>query len=189
MKKRLVPVLLLCSCFIFAGAASAVAAGSCCPTGRQTAVPEKAPGATEGQASCSYCGMDRGKFAHSRMLIEYDDGTTLGTCSIHCLAVELANTINKSPAAIMVGDYGSSKLIDAETASWVIGGDKAGVMSSRAKWAFEKKSEAEAFIAANRGTLATFEEALKAAYEDLYKDTRMIRERRKLNRMKQPEQK
>ena len=101
----------------------------------------------------------------------------------------LANSIDKSPKAIRVGDYNSRKLIDAETAFWVIGGNKAGVMSSRAKWAFEKKSDAEAFIAANGGSQAGFEDALKAAYEDLYKDTRMIREKRKLKRIKQPEQK
>ena len=27
--------------------------------------------------SCPYCGMDRTKFAHSRVLITYDDGTTV----------------------------------------------------------------------------------------------------------------
>lgn len=34
-------------------------------------------------AACQHCGMDREKFAHSRMLIEYDDGTTAATCSLH----------------------------------------------------------------------------------------------------------
>jgi copper chaperone NosL len=187
MKKRLVLALMLC-CFPYLAVSDRAFAAGCCPTGRPAAAPAAAPGASEGQASCSKCGMDRGKLAHSRMLIEYDDGTTLGICSIHCLAVELTTAIDKDPTAIMVGDYGSKKLIDAETAFWVIGGDKAGVMSSRAKWAFEKKSDAEAFIAANRGTLASFEDALRAAYEDIYKDTRMVRERRKLNRVKQPEQ-
>ena len=188
MKKMRFLAPALCICLYLAVAGSAVA-GGCCSKGSQSATPAAATGAVEGQASCSHCGMDRGKFAHSRMLIEYEDGTSLGTCSIHCLAVELANTIDKSPTAIRVGDYGSRKLIDAESAYWVIGGDKAGVMSSRAKWAFEKKSDAEAFVAANRGILAAFEDALEAAYDDLYNDTRMIRDRRKMNRMKQMEQK
>jgi copper chaperone NosL len=196
MKKTRLLAPTLCACLFFIVALSAAAAGGngqpsggCCAMGRQSAAPAEMAGEAEGEASCSHCGMDRGKFAHSRMLIEYDDGTSLGTCSIHCLAVELTEIIDKTPAAIRVGDYGSRKLIDAESAFWVIGGDKAGVMSSRAKWAFEKKIDAEAFIAANKGTLTTFEDALKAAYEDLYKDTRMIRERRKLNRMKQMEHK
>jgi copper chaperone NosL len=32
-------------------------------------------------SSCTYCGMDRAKYAHSRVLIEYDDGTFFGACS------------------------------------------------------------------------------------------------------------
>jgi nitrous oxide reductase accessory protein NosL len=189
-------VALICVCLFFLITATVILAGAsetsacgCCPTGKQSSAPAAASGTIEGEASCSYCGMDRSKFAHSRMLIEFEDGTKQSTCSIRCLVVELANSIDKSPKAIRVGDFNSRKLIDAESAFWIIGGNKAGVMSSRAKWAFEKKSEAEAFIAANGGSQANFEEALKAAYEDLYKDTRMIREKRKLKRMKQPEQK
>lgn len=39
----------------------------------------------------------------------------------------------------MVGDYNTKRLIDAEKAVWVIGGGKQGVMTKRAKWAFEKR--------------------------------------------------
>jgi len=135
-------------------------------------------------ASCKYCGMDREKFAHSRMLVEYDDGSKMGTCSIHCLAVDLANNLDKTPKSIMVGDYNTKELIDAEKAYWVIGGDKQGVMTMRAKWAFAKKGDAEAFIKENKGKLATFDEAMKATYEDMYKDTKMIRDKRKGKKMK-----
>jgi copper chaperone NosL len=128
--------------------------------------------------SCSYCGMDRAKFAHSRIFIEYDDGTTFGACSIHCATIDMAVHIDKSPKAIGVGDYGTKKLIDAEKAFWVIGGNKMGVMSKRAKWAFENKADAEKFMKKNGGQLAEFEQAIKASYEDMYQDTKMIRERR-----------
>ncbi len=134
--------------------------------------------------SCKYCGMDRGKFAHSRVIIEYDDGSALATCSIHCAAVDLAINIDKTPKSIFVGDYNLKRLIDAEKAVWVIGGSKMGVMSKRAKWGFEKKEDSEKFISANGGALATFDEAVKAAYEDMYQDTKMIRDRRKA--MKKP---
>jgi len=50
--------------------------------------------------------------------------------------------------------------------------------------AFEKKADAEAFIQSNKGTLADFEAAIKAAYEDMYADTKMIREKRKAKHMK-----
>ena len=133
--------------------------------------------------SCKYCGMDREKFGHSRMLIEYEDGTSLGTCSLHCMAVELAIHIDKTPKAILVGDYNSKTLIDAEKAFWIIGGSKMGVMTKRAKWAFGKKEDAEKFKAENGGDLASFEQAIKAAYEDMYADTKMIRERRKMKKM------
>jgi len=133
--------------------------------------------------SCKYCGMDREKFGHSRMLVEYEDGTSLGTCSLHCMAVELAIHIDKTPKAILVGDYNSRILVDAEKASWIIGGSKMGVMTKRAKWAFGKKEDSEKFKAENGGDLASFEQAIKAAYEDMYADTKMIRERRKMRKM------
>jgi len=133
-------------------------------------------------SSCTYCGMDRAKYAHSRILIEYDDGTSFGACSLHCAAVDLANNIDKAPSTIGVGDYNSKKLIDAEKAFWVLGGKKPGVMTVNAKWAFEDKHAAEKFIEENGGVLAAFDDAIKAAYEDMYKDTKQIRERRKMKR-------
>jgi copper chaperone NosL len=132
--------------------------------------------------SCKYCGMDREKFGHSRMVIENDDGTAIGTCSLHCAAVDLALNIDKTPKAIMVGDGGTKKLIDAEKALWVIGGNKPGVMTKRAKWAFERKEDAEAFVKESGGSLAAFDEAIKLAYEDMYQDTKMIREKRKMKK-------
>ncbi len=136
--------------------------------------------------SCTCCGMDREKHAHSRVLIEYDDGTSFGACSLHCAAVDLANHIDKSPKTIGVGDYNSKKLIDAEKAYWVLGGKKPGVMTVNAKWAFENKYAAEIFIKENGGVLASFDDAIKAAYEDMYKDTKQIRERRKMKRTLKP---
>lgn len=130
--------------------------------------------------SCKYCGMDRTKFAHSRMFVEYDDGSSLGTCSIHCLAIDLVVNMDKTSRSIQVGDYNSKKLIDAEKAFWVIGGNKPGVMTKKAKWAFENKADAEKFIAENGGTLATFDQAMQATFEDMYADTKMIQEKRKM---------
>ncbi|MBU3984466.1 MAG: nitrous oxide reductase accessory protein NosL [Proteobacteria bacterium] len=135
------------------------------------------------EPSCKLCGMDRAKFAHSRMFVTYDDGTTIGTYSIHCLAIDLAVNIDKTPSSLEVGDFNSKNLIDAEKAFWVIGGNKPGVMTTQAKWAFEKKEDAERFIMGNSGTLATFDEAMKATYESMYADTKMIREKRKMKMM------
>jgi len=38
--------------------------------------------------------------------------------------------------------------------------------------------DAETFIGAHGGTPASFEEAIEATYADMYKDTRMIREKK-----------
>jgi copper chaperone NosL len=133
--------------------------------------------------SCKYCGMDREKFAYSRFYVEYEGGSTEGTCSIHCAAIDFALNIDKTPKTMSVGDYNTKKLVDAERAVWVIGGNKPGVMTRRAKWAFGNKPDAEKFIAENGGQLATFGQAFKASYEDMYNDTKMIQERRKMRRM------
>jgi copper chaperone NosL len=138
-------------------------------------------------ASCKYCGMDRAKFSHSRMFIEYTDGTVVGTCSLHCAAIDLALNIDKTPRAIMVGDYASRTLIEAERASWVIGGSAMGVMTKNAKWAFANQGDAAKFVNQNGGVFATYDEAMKAAYGDMYADTKMIRDKRKMVRAKQHE--
>jgi copper chaperone NosL len=130
--------------------------------------------------------MDRQQFAHSRMLIAYEDGTEVGLCSLHCAAVELSLKLDKTPKMILVGDYGAKNLIDAEKATWVIGGSKPGVMTKSGKWAFEKKGDAEAFVSGNGGSIASFDQAIKAAYEDMYADTKMIRDKRKMMKMQKP---
>ena len=134
--------------------------------------------------SCGHCGMDRNQFEHTRMLIEYDDGKTTAECSLHCVAIDLAMNIDKTPNTIQVGDFKTRKLIDAESAVWVVGGNKPGVMSKRGKWAFEKKEDAENFVKENGGDIVSFQEAIKAAYEDMSSDTQMIREKRKMMKMK-----
>ena len=134
-------------------------------------------------AACKYCGMNRTQFAHSRIFIEYEDGSTEGTCSVHCSAIDFELNIDKTPKTIYVGDYNTKQLVDVERAIWIIGGNKPGVMTKRAKWAFARKEDAEKFRSENGGDLATFDQAIKAAYEDMYQDTKMIQERRKMKKM------
>jgi nitrous oxide reductase accessory protein NosL len=132
--------------------------------------------------TCRYCGMDREKFASTRMVIEYDDGTKFFACSLHCVAVDLALQIDRTPLAIRVADATSSELIDAEKAHWLLGGTTPGVMTKRAKLAYLEAGAAKAAAKQTGAALITFDDAMKAAYEDMYQDTRMIRERRKAKR-------
>jgi copper chaperone NosL len=170
MKRFLVLGLFMISCLLLAGFASA-----------QDDV-KKHP-------ACKYCGMDREKFAHSRFFVEFEDGSSEGTCSIHCTAIDFALNLDKVPKAFQVGDYNTKILIDAEKAFWIIGGNKPGVMTKRAKWAFSAKEGAEKFMAENGGSFIAFEQVFKAAYEDMYADTKMIQERRKMRRMQMQEKK
>jgi copper chaperone NosL len=135
---------------------------------------------------CTYCNMNRQAYAHSRTLIKYADGTAFGACSIHCTAVNLVVQIDKTPVTILVGDYYSKTLIDAEAAWWVLGGAKPGVMTKRAKWAFLKKADAEHFISENGGNPASFDDVMKAAYQDMYNDTKMIRAKKRIKKMNPP---
>jgi nitrous oxide reductase accessory protein NosL len=128
--------------------------------------------------SCQYCGMDREKFASSRMLIEYENGTTIGTCSIHCAAVDLAQSFGKTIKAIRVADYRSGKLIDAEKAVWVVGGGIPGVMAAKSRLAFAEKADAETFRKDKGGEIADFNTAITSTYCDMWVDTQGIRARR-----------
>ena len=134
--------------------------------------------------ACHYCGMKKAMFGHSWMTIEREDGSVVGVCSVHCAAVDMALNIDKPAKKITVGDYSSKKQIEADTAYWVIGGNKMGVMTTRAKWAFGSKESADNFIKQNGGRPATFEEVMKATFEDMYEDTLMIQKKRKMMRMK-----
>ena len=71
----------------------------------------------------------------------------------------------------------------------MLGGKKQGVMTKRAKWAFADKAAAEAFVKENEGAIASFDEVIKGAYQDMYEDTKMIRERRAAKRKAAAEQK
>jgi len=124
--------------------------------------------------NCKTCGMSREMFSYSRVLIEYSNGTTSGTCSIRCAAVDLALNMGRVPESIQVGDFNSRQLTAADKAYWVIGGKKEGTMATRGKWAFGKKDEAADFISGNGGVIGTFHDALKASFEDLYSDLKLF---------------
>jgi copper chaperone NosL len=120
----------------------------------------------EGPKSCKQCGMDRVAFAYARMMIVYADGTTAGTCSLNCAAVEMKDNKGKKVRSLRVADYTTKKLIDAKKAIWVIGGSKEGVMTSIPKWAFAAKADADKFVKGNGGRIADFNEALNLALRE-----------------------
>jgi nitrous oxide reductase accessory protein NosL len=116
---------------------------------------------------CEFCGMDRKAYGFSRMLIRYEDGAETGVCSLHCAVIELESHKDRAVKALFIADRGDRTLTPAESAVWVMGGTKRGVMTQRPKWAFRSRPVAEAFIARYGGQIATWPEALAAAREDL----------------------
>jgi len=133
-------------------------------------LPANAPAQSDDIAAhreCAHCGMDRKAFGYSRMLIRYADGTETGTCSLRCVVVDLDANKDRAIDKILVADRDSQALIPADKAVWVMGGNKRGVMTKRPKWAFSTDKAARAFIAANGGELATWEQAQAAARDDL----------------------
>ena len=121
----------------------------------------------EDHRSCAHCGMDRKAYGYSRMLVQYGDGAVVGVCSLHCAIVELDANQGRTVKTLFVADRDTRTLIDAEKAIWVMGGKKRGVMTQLPKWAFQTKTDAEAFIKANGGKIVSLEEALTAAREEL----------------------
>lgn len=143
---------------------AALVAGLLHPTAGQAPPPKDCVA----HPACRHCGMDRTRFAHSRLLITYEDGRVTPTCSLHCVALDLAVHLGEPFRTIQVGDYDTRELLDAESARWVLGGRKPGVMTQRPKWAFASREAAERFIRENGGELTDFAGALKAAYVDMY---------------------
>jgi nitrous oxide reductase accessory protein NosL len=121
----------------------------------------------EGPKTCQSCGMDRTAFAQSRMLIRYADGTTVGVCSLHCAAEEIEHDRAKQVSALMVADYLTKELLDAKTATWVVGGKKNGVMTALAKWAFARAEDAQRFSEENGGRVSSFGQAMNSATQEV----------------------
>ena len=139
------------------------------------------------QSKCKYCGMSPDHFTWSRVILEYEDGAKVATCSLRCACLELVSNMGVGLARILVGDYRTKELIDAETAVWIIGGDKHGVMAKTGKWAFAKKEDAERFKLEHGGVIGSFGDALDAAYKDISDSIKARRERAKMMKTKVPE--
>ena len=129
---------------------------------------------------CPYCGMSRKDYHFSRHLIHYSDDRVDGTCSIHCAAISLSLNLDREPKAIYAPDNSSEEtikpLINAETATYVIGGNFKAVMTRKPKTSFASEISAEA--AKGEGELADFEKTLAVTYQDMADDTKLIRTRR-----------
>ncbi len=123
--------------------------------------------AGEDTKKCPICAMDLSDAARSRITVAFSDGTTVEVCSLHCAVWEIKQNKDKQVESIRVADYATEKMIDARTATWVIGGDEIGIMNDVPKWAFAGVEDAQNFVKEHGGQVATFDEAMKAATEEV----------------------
>jgi copper chaperone NosL len=142
--------------------------------------------------ACPYCGMDRRQHHHSRMLVHYGDDLPDPTCSLHCAAVSLAINIDRGPKAIYVADNGASAdikpLVEASSATFLVGSSLRGVMTRRSKVAYGSEAAAQAARSTSGGELMDFDRVLLAAYLDMAEDVAAIRRNREERRKRMQEQ-
>lgn len=131
---------------------------------------------------CPYCSMDLRANHRTRMLVHYANDVPDPTCSIHCAAISLAINLFWEPKAIWTADNAADTeprpLLDAATATYLVGGDLPGIMTWNSKYAFNGVEAATAAQKIHGGKLLDFRQTLKLAYNDMDDDLERMRKGR-----------
>ncbi|MGD9250163.1 MAG: nitrous oxide reductase accessory protein NosL [Desulfobacterales bacterium] len=135
----------------------------------------------EGQ--CPNCGMTRAMWARTWMTFENAEGA-FEVCSFHCLA-DVARKSGETPQRVQVALYTRPETLNAvETASFVVGSRARGTMTMQSKIAFANREAAERCIRSCGGRLASFDETMALARQDLAQENKAIalkrREKKKI---------
>lgn len=119
---------------------------------------------------CVICNMDRRKFHYARHLLHYGDDHAQGTCSVRCAAECMLRERRRGFKTIYAPDFGAPSepkpLIEASSATYLIGSDLRGVMTSVSKVAFARREAAVQARLTYGGELATFSTAITASMEE-----------------------
>lgn len=115
-------------------------------------------GKIHGTSSCPICSMNIKKFYKTSHAVTYNDGKKEHFCSMTCLAKIMKK--RKDIKAIFAADASTGKLINAKSASYVVGSDIPNTMTSN-QVAFASKSSAKAFQKKHGGKIVSFNTALK----------------------------
>jgi nitrous oxide reductase accessory protein NosL len=119
----------------------------------------------ENRDACAICGMHLATFYKTNHAATLKDGSKRQYCSLHCVVHD--NEINKTDLAnLKVVDAKTLRFIPALSAYYVVGSRKPATMSKTSKYAFAKKSDAEAFAKANGGKIMKFYDAYGVATRD-----------------------
>ncbi len=114
--------------------------------------------------SCVICGMNLPTFYKTNHAADTKTGTKRQYCSLHCVVDDNQN--NKTDLKdLKVVDTNSLKFISVYKAFYVVDSSKPGTMSRISKYAFGKKSEAEAFAKEFGGKVMNFNDTYTVSYE------------------------
>lgn len=126
---------------------------------------------------CPVCGMKIGMFYKTSHASKIHDDKERQYCSIRCLAVDMQEH-GEHLHDIKAVDVTSQKLIDAQSAFYVVGSDVAGTMTKVSKLAFADKEAAEDFSIEHGGKVVDFKTALKMAQDSLSSDIAMVQNKK-----------
>jgi nitrous oxide reductase accessory protein NosL len=119
--------------------------------------------AAEERATCRVCGMYIDQYQKSAAELVYKDGKKEYTCGVACMLREIEDAGGISEfKSVQVHDWVSGKLVDAETATYVLGSKIIPDMVPN-YIAFANRDEAEAFVAKEGGEVIDF----NIAYQDV----------------------
>jgi nitrous oxide reductase accessory protein NosL len=119
---------------------------------------------------CVICNMDRRRFHYARHLLVYGDGFVQGTCSVHCVAECMLRERRRGFTAIYAPDNGVTAnprpLVEAASATYLIGSDLRGVMTPVSKVPFASRDAALQAKLTYGGEIGSFATAISASLEE-----------------------
>jgi nitrous oxide reductase accessory protein NosL len=114
-----------------------------------------------GDGSCAVCGMKVTDTSRSRARIVYTDGKQEEFCNFRCALVQMQRYPERKRESLLVADHATGSLIDAASATWVVGGEAPGPMGSTANRAFAREEEAREFAREHGGDVMPFDAAVE----------------------------
>ena len=113
-----------------------------------------------GRESCKVCGMYIDRYQKTAAELVYKDGTVEHTCGVACMLRVIDDEGSMSAfKSVKVHDWNSGKMVDAQTATYVMGSKVIPDMVPN-YIAFAKREEAEAFAAQKGGDVIDFDAAV-----------------------------
>ena len=140
--------------------------------------PIKKPKQYTDKGRCPNCGMMLNMWARTRHEFSNSEGVH-STCSIRCMADMVQNSGEKAAHVKTALYLHPETMVDAATASYVVGSSAKGTMTMKSKLAFASSSDATEFAKLHGGKVVPFTTALMAATKELSMSRPKIEQKRK----------